>query len=256
LPVCQLKIARFLINLALFAAFIVTAVMSEKSRAWGTKSIMTFHETDSSSTSTLLNAWLANAPQLVLSFCYLAINSEYTSMAGVAEWNKLADAPPKGLRVTKPAGEQRDTYFLQLPYRWALPLMTLGGVLHWLLSQSIFLVRIDQYDRNQNLKPNDSDAKSACGFSGTSWMTFTGCFWLVIGTAVLVGRRKINMKLPLAASCSLVVSAACHPPKGEEDTHLKRVRWGVVEGEMFEESKHCSLSSRRVKRPRVGVKYL
>jgi hypothetical protein len=244
------------VNLILFVVFIITAVMSEASRAWGSASIMTFRGTDSSAQQTLLNAWLSNAPQLVLSFCYLAVNSECTSMAGVAEWNKLAESPHKGLRVTKPEGKQRDTYFLQLPYRWALPLMFSSGVLHWLLSQSIFLVRIDQYDRAGILQQDSSDSKSACGFSGTSWMTFTGCFWLLTGTAVLIGHKKIRMKLPLAASCSLVISAACHAQRSDENAHLKPLKWGVLEGTMFEGTAHCSLSSQKVSKPKVGVKYL
>jgi hypothetical protein len=46
-----------------------------------------------------------------------------------------------GLRVsTNPRGAQRSTYFLQLPYRFGIPIIVATSVLHWLLSQSIFLV--------------------------------------------------------------------------------------------------------------------
>lgn len=41
----------------------------------------------------------------------------------------------KGLRVTQPHGYQRSSYFLQLPYRWSLPLIVISGTLHWLLSR-------------------------------------------------------------------------------------------------------------------------
>jgi hypothetical protein len=239
----------------LFALFIITAVYSGKaSTKWGTASDTTFREADPSAQQTLLNAWIANAAQLVLSFCYLAINSECTAMAGAAEWNNLA-ASHKGLRVTRPVGQQRDTYFLQLPYRWSLPLTVASGGLHWLLSQSVFLVRIDTYDRSQQLILGQQ-SKSACGFSGTSFITMTIAFWLLVGAVGLIGRKKIKIQVPFAASCSLVISAACHPTADDTGAHLRPLKWGVVDEKMYDGEMHCSLSSGRVKRPKVGVKYL
>jgi hypothetical protein len=173
-------------------------------------------------------------------------------MAGAAEWNNLA-VSRKGLRVTKPTGQQRGTYFLQLPYRWALPLMTASSGLHWLLSQSVFLVRIDIYNRDGSLSKS---AKSAIGFSFTSWLALTGSFWLLIAMVVLVGHRKIKMRLPFAGHCSLVISAACHPPRDETDVQVKLLKWGVVKESMFEGEPHCALSSRKVSRPESGVKYI
>ncbi|KAH8732907.1 hypothetical protein GQ44DRAFT_639726 [Phaeosphaeriaceae sp. PMI808] len=233
---------------------IITSFSGHASMKWGTASDTTFHEADSSPQQTLLNAWIANAAQLVLSFCYLAINSECTAMAGAAEWNNLATSH-KGLRVTKPVGQQRDTYFLQLPYRWSLPLTIVSGGLHWLLSQSVFLVRIDTYNREGNLIKSAA-SKSACGFAATSWLTMTICFWLLVGTVGLIGRKKMKVKIPFAAGCSLVISAACHPLKDDMEPHLQLVRWGVVEGRMFEDAMHCSLSARSVTKPKVGTKYL
>jgi hypothetical protein len=175
-------------------------------------------------------------------------------MAGAAEWNNLATSR-KGLRVTSPVGQQRDTYFLQLPYKWSLPLTMASGGLHWLLSQSVFLVRIDTYDRQGKLVEGEL-SKSACGFSGTSWMVMTICFWLLVGTVGLIGRKKIKVKIPFAASCSLVISAACHPSRDDPEPHLRLLKWGVVEERMYDGEAHCCLSSREVGKPRVGVKYL
>jgi hypothetical protein len=244
----------FIVIGVLFVLLMAALVfLGKASTNWGTKSDTTFREADSSAQQTLLNAWIANAPQLVLSFCYLAINSECTAMAGAAEWNSLASSH-KGLRVTRPVGQQRDTYFLQLPYRWSLPLTIASGGLHWLLSQSIFLVRIDDYTLSGKL--NEFNSKSACGFSPTSWITLTVCFLLLVGTVGLVGRKKIKVKIPFAASCSLVVSAACHATPSESQPHLKPVRWGVVEERLYDGELHCSLSSRDVTKPKAGVTYL
>jgi hypothetical protein len=175
-------------------------------------------------------------------------------MAGAGEWNSLASTR-KGLRVTSPVGQQRDTYFLQLPYRWSLPLTISSGGLHWLLSQSIFLVRIDTYDRSGNLILGDQ-SKSACGFSGTSWTTLTACFLLLVGIVGLIGRKRFKVRLPFAASCSLVISAACHSMPDDAAAHLRPVRWGVVDKPMYDGEMHCSLSSKDVSKPKAGVHYL
>jgi len=220
---------------------------------WGSSSPTAFRKTETSAQATLLNAWLANIAQLVLSYFYLAINSECTAMAGAAEWNNLA-VSRKGLRVTRPLGDQREKYILQLPYRWSLPLAAVSGGLHWLLSQSIFIVRIDAYDREGKIMQEDS--QSAIGFSAISFITLILCFYALVGSVAWIGRRQMRIRIPFAASCSLVMSAACHPPPDDVDPHLRPVQWGVTEGNMFEGEKHCSLSSKPVAKPKVGEKYL
>ena len=132
--------------------------------------------------------------------------------------------------------------------------MVASGGLHWLLSQSIFLVRIDTYDRQGIYVPDLS--QSACGFSGMSFMTLTIAFYLVVGVVGLVGRKRITVRIPFAASCSLVMSAACHASENDRDAQLKLVRWGVVDDRMYEGKKHCALSSKSVKKPKVKETYL
>ncbi|KAL1792900.1 hypothetical protein ACET3X_009407 [Alternaria dauci] len=101
-------------------------------------------------TDLISNALTANTPQLILSFLYFGYNSLFTAMLMGYEWVTYSHKR-KGLRVTHlPSGAQRSTYFLQLPYRFGIPLMVLSFTLHWLVSQSIFLVAIDLYDVNGN----------------------------------------------------------------------------------------------------------
>ncbi|KAH7385181.1 hypothetical protein DE146DRAFT_702199, partial [Phaeosphaeria sp. MPI-PUGE-AT-0046c] len=90
----------------------------------------------------IYNVWLANTPQVLMSFCYLVVNNICTCMASIEEWNGFAHTR-KALRVSRPLGEQRETYFLQLPYRYAVPSMLVSIGLHWLLSQAFFLQRVD-----------------------------------------------------------------------------------------------------------------
>jgi hypothetical protein len=222
--------------------------------AWGSASenILTIGSDNATARGTLFNAWLSNMPQVLLSFCYLNLNTLCTSMACAQEWNTLGSTR-KSLRVTKPEGEQRSTYFLQLPYRWAIPLITFSGALHWLLSQTFFLVRFDTFDRFGTR--NDDASKSACGASFTSLIVFCViALGLVIGVR-WIGRKSMTPTIPFAHSCSLFISAACHPPDDDVDVALGKVKWGVVEHALAERPGHCSLSSRHTDEPDIGAVY-
>ena len=169
--------------------------------------------------STAFFAFLANTPQIFLSFWYLSANGLCTSMAGAEEWNNLASSkPPRGLRVSSPKGLQRSKYFLQLPYRWAGPLLVWSIMLHWLLSQSFFLVVLE-----------GAGAKSACGVSYSSLVTFcvfaVGLLLAVLWFAYI---SRMNVLLPPIRASSLMISAACHPLSSEVDPHLKPVRWRAI----------------------------
>jgi hypothetical protein len=88
------------------------------------------------------NVLIANSPQIILSAIYYSYNGLFTTFLLSNELNQFA-ATRKGLRVSiRPEQSQRSTYFLQLPYRYGIPLMVFSGVLHWLCSQSLFLVSV------------------------------------------------------------------------------------------------------------------
>src|SRR5882762_8193321 len=64
----------------------------------------------------------------------------FTGMLAGLEWSQMA-WQKKSLRVSQnPQGEQRSSYFLQLPYRYAIPLLGFSAVMHWLVSRSIFVL--------------------------------------------------------------------------------------------------------------------
>lgn len=46
----------------------------------------------------------------------------------------------KPLRVSFPKGEQVTTWRLQLPYRFGIPLLITSIILHWLVSNSVFIL--------------------------------------------------------------------------------------------------------------------
>lgn len=169
-------------------------------------------------------------------------------MAAAQEWNNLATSR-KDLRVTKPYGEQRSTYFLQLPYIWAVPLIAMSGVLHWLMSQSFFLVRTETYTEGV------ASTQYGCGFSFLSLWVFTLAAFSITCAVGLIGNRKMQQRMPFAASCSLVISAACHALEGDEDAQLKKVRWGMVEKSPGTGYKHCSVTTKDTRKPTVGQRF-
>jgi len=67
----------------------------------------------------LTTVLLANLPQGILSFLYLTYNGLFSCVLGAHEWSRFAYSR-KPLRVTGPVGHQRSTYYLQLPYSYAI----------------------------------------------------------------------------------------------------------------------------------------
>ncbi|KAB2574037.1 hypothetical protein DBV05_g7344, partial [Lasiodiplodia theobromae] len=144
---------------------------------------------------------IANFPQLLLSFLYFVLNSLFTSMALAAEWSHFScsssssSSPARGLRVTHPRGSQRSTYFLSLPYRLGLPLLAASTFLHWTISQSIFVARIEgrsATDGPANL--NDLEKTywqpviTTCGYSPLGIFLALLTVAAVAGAALALGR--------------------------------------------------------------------
>jgi hypothetical protein len=196
------------------------------------------------------NVLLANLPQTILSFLYLTYNSIFTTMLAADEWSGFS-YQRKPLRVTSPIGSQRSTYFLQLPYKYSIPLLAASGILHWLVSQSIFLARIEVIKDSYN----PSKLVSRCGYSCIAiiFVLFVaGC--MLLG-AVAIGFRRYKGNAPLVSTCSAAISAACHRPTDDEGSELLPLQWGVVTWDGNRKFGHCSLSSQGVSAPVLGFLY-
>jgi hypothetical protein len=50
----------------------------------------------------------------------------------------------------------------------------------------------------------------------------------MIATLVGLGFRRYKGGMPLSATCSVIISAACHHPDGDKEAHLFPVQWGSV----------------------------
>jgi hypothetical protein len=196
-------------------------------------------------------ALIANLPQVLLSFLYFAYNGLYTAMLMGYEWTSYA-YKKKGLRISRrPFGAQRSTYFLQLPYRFGIPLVLLSGTLHWLVSQSIFVVAFDTYDKYGQLRiENRKGAMTkTCGYSPIAMLTAVVLGVFMVVAVVGFGYIPHKRGMPLAGSCSLAISAACHPEQqpDTEDTVLskRKLQWGVVSTNS-DGIGHCAFSNKGV----------
>ncbi|KAE9399343.1 hypothetical protein BT96DRAFT_1019516 [Gymnopus androsaceus JB14] len=204
----------------------------------------------------LVSVLISNSPQIILSVIYLVFNSLCTKLFLALEWSSYAHFR-KPLRVSHPRGDQRSTYFLQIPYRFGIPLMAYSALLHWLVSQSIFLVAVTYWDGN------DVDTENSiisCGFSPLG-MIFTSIVGVsLILSALAVGYFKhLECDMPLAGSCSAAIAAACHPPEDGSNC-LKPLKWGVVScnddhRDSGEVAAHISFSSGEVTKPVPGCYY-
>jgi hypothetical protein len=83
---------------------------------------------------------LANLPQLILSLIYILYMGIMTSMFLAADWSRFA-FNAQTLMVSTPCGRQRGTWLLGAPLGWGLALFGFSTLLHWFLSQSIFVVK-------------------------------------------------------------------------------------------------------------------
>lgn len=205
------------------------------------------------SNQVLAAIFIANLPQAILSFLYLNINGLFTSMWVANEWSRFAKER-KPLRVSTPKLGQRSTHFLQLPYKVATPLIIVSGLLHWLVSQSIFLAVVAEYSAVGNLVSAVSIA--TCGFSPLAQIMVLIFGAALIVVSVIIGRRKYDSSMPLAGSCSAAIAAACHRPDWDDRAAVSPVQWGVLPESIIKgEKAHYCFTSGEVTSVQEGQQY-
>jgi hypothetical protein len=211
---------------------------------------------------------IANTSQVVLSFLYVTVNGLVTSMFVAQEWSSYA-LTTKALHVSNPKRTQRGTYFLQLPYRVTVPLITLSSLLHWLVSQSIFLAVVSTYNPDGVLA--SAVAVVTCGFSRVAMVFCVVAGAVLLAAVVGMGYLMFESAMPVAGSCSIAIAAACHVedekrgtrellPWGEVDVEAERGADGDGDGRDRKRDRegevgHCAFSSGLVRPPTVGRLY-
>jgi hypothetical protein len=202
----------------------------------------------------ITNVLVANVAQPILSFLYFSYNGLFTSLFVAYEWESFA-RKKKGLRVSgAQVGAQRSTYFLQLPYRIALPLMGISGLLHWLVSQSIFLVNIESVPTDPDIfKEGFTADQLTCGYSPIAIFAVILVGIFMIGFVLTAGMQRFKSGMPVAGSCSASISAACHAysEHRDENAALGKLSWGTTV-QATRGIGHCSFSSTIVETPTEG----
>lgn len=177
------------------------------------------------------------------------------------EWNGFVKER-KTLRLSSPRGIQRSSYFLSLPYRFSLPLMFASVVMHWLISQSVFVIQSIGVVYGTSFYRSPIYDSSLVGWSsiGMIYSLIVG-FAMVVALVTLGSRNKYrplerdkrlgtaaqSYTMPLVSSCSAAISAACHRPDEDLQSHLLPVRWGYVKPDYW-----CFTTSREVSYPALG----
>ena len=193
----------------------------------------------------LTNVLLANMPQLVVSMAYLFYNNIFTCMLLGCEISEFA-TQRKSLRTTAPRGQQHSTYWLQLPFRYSIPIMASMAVLHWLISRSVFLLEVEIYNEDGTLDPGRTI--NAAGYAGQPIILALVLGFVLIVALVAFGRRKLTPGIPAIGNCSKAISAACHANPQEKKLEVLPLKYGIIpgSGKDRERGEHVGFSSREV----------
>lgn len=198
---------------------------------------------------------------MIYSALYLLYNGLLSTMLVADEWNDFINER-KTLRLSSPRGIQRSSYFLWLPYRFALPLMIASGTIHWLISGSVFVIQIIGTAYGTSFYRQPKLDSSLIGYSNIGMIYCLISGFVMIFALVTLGLwnsfqpRKRDEKhetqaqsytMPLVSTCSAAISAACHRPDEDFESHLLPVRWGFVGGGYW-----CFTTSRELSYPELG----
>jgi hypothetical protein len=86
--------------------------------------------------------------------------------------------------------------------------VVLSSLLHWLVSQSIFLAVVSTYNPDGVLA--SAIAVVTCGFSRVAMIICVVAGVVLVFVVVGMGYFKFDNTMPVARSCSVALAAACH----------------------------------------------
>ena len=221
-----------------------------------------FVENDHYGFATLGHVIFANLFQLLISFLYLVYNNILTCQLAAYEFVEYFTAKAE-LRVSSPKNcTQRSSRFLSLPWEYAIPLVLSVSVLHWLVSQSVFIVQTTAFGPGPNGHPIPADDSPRVGWSALGILLST--LWgLVLILALLLNSFRryhgVSEDIPSMATNSSALSACCQRPADDNDAHLFPVMVGVV-SDVGQTRESCTgrlafTSSRDGKLPEYGTTY-
>ena len=194
----------------------------------------------------------ANGAQLLMSFWWYVSNALLTTMVLSHRWGMFI-TKYRRLRVSCPEGEQKSSYSLSLPYRYSIPLLLGSAVVHWLLSQSLFVVQTrgfaytgDEKSTAEGFARVPSLDGSVVGYSAIGMILSLAAIGVLAATLICMslshlpacskggetddmarGRGEI-IRMPIVSTCSATISAACQRRAEDEHLHLLPLQWGRI----------------------------
>lgn len=213
-------------------------------------------------TSFLNNLILANVFQVAISFFYVLYNNILTRQLVADELiGYMRVDGKKPLRVSSPIGMQRSSYFLSLPLRYSIPLKISAALLHWLTSQTTFLIETVYFEPgSQGVRIPEYD-RSAQGYS-----LFGNVLLIVLGGVMIIAllinslTRRFKDVPPIFvsnASNSAVIRALCQRPEGDTEAHLFPIRIGATRNSNSPDNaaKLAFSTDISLKSPKIGKTY-
>jgi hypothetical protein len=193
-------------------------------------------EGSTDASSIIFNALVVNGAQLLVSVVYVTYNGLLTRMLSFNEYSRFATRRHT-LRVSRPVGQQRSTYYLQVPYRYSVPFLISMMLLHWLISRGLYLVNVHVYDISGMEIP--TRARYGRGMSPLPLLLaflLSTAMWVVL---FVLMRKRLGTGMPIIGTCSAAISAACHPVMGDGSDATKGLMYGVVLEERQERQERC-----------------
>jgi hypothetical protein len=181
--------------------------------------------------------FFANMFQVVVSALYLFCNNLLTVMVVGSEWDTYV-SKRKTLRLSIPKGFQRSSFFLSLPYRYSAILMALSGLLHFFISQSVFVVQtvayLPKYEPQEFVRASKLDA-SCIGFSSLGIISSMVIAFLLVSYILFIGftfKYELpvveDTNVPLVSTCSAAISANCRRHPADTDCVYLPLQWGII----------------------------
>ena len=175
---------------------------------------------------------LANSPQFWFSLGYLLWNNQLTRIWGEHEWRSFAGRR-KRPRVSYGADNSavRNTRWLQLPYTMSILLMVVSTTMHWVVSQTLFVVEVENTSGLPLIagQPSPAQIIFAICYSPTAIFVIAVFASLLILGVTIYYVIPIRSVMPFMAGSARVVFASCTAlPR---DLPKDGIMWGDVSDE-------------------------
>ncbi|KAJ5110832.1 hypothetical protein N7532_001367 [Penicillium argentinense] len=261
--------ARFIIGILAPLVVLIQAVVSWKARGvdltlltiakqgFGVNAGFLGMNSEKGDYSLITCVFLANIVQLLVSFLYLLYNNILTRQLVADQWVRfLRPDGKKPLRVSLPSGMQRSSYILSLPLTYSITLMIIMIVLHWLVSQSLFVVQTIGFDTAGELVHFPSFNGSAVGYSPLGMVLATACgAIMILGlliNSLVRGHENVPAEFPTWGSSSAHIEVMCQRPDQDIDAHLFPREQIHARDEELKEAQNEILDLKEKKRVAIG----